>query len=152
VIEYQQDIKYQLTADTRWVLIEPISILHSFQNDWYGIDKDTREVWANRSCAWDGATWFPDFLWILESSLRHDVLLWLIAKGAIAESANNMIDREMSHYIKLLGGPEAQKKHKTALTNFRAWYTRKGTNLANTKLGDTMPVYRLEFGKRTRIR
>jgi hypothetical protein len=152
MIEFQQDIRYQLTQRTEWLVPDYITIDYSYSTRWYGVDKDTRTAWAEEGCAWDGATMFPDFNWILESSLRHDVHLWLLAAGAIHEKYNDAIDKALAADVKKLGGPEGRGKLKDKLTSFRAWYVRKGTNLANTKQGEVRPVYRLNHGVKTRIR
>lgn len=152
MIKFQQDIKYQLIERTEWPLIEPIVINHSYATQWYGIDKEKRIVWAEAWCAWDGATLFPDFDWILESSLRHDVLLWLVAAGAIPESMNHMIDKELARYIQLLGGPLVRGRVADTLLKVRSGYVRRATNLANTMKGEVRPVYKLEYGKREVLR
>jgi hypothetical protein len=152
MIRFNQGIKYQLTERTEWSLIEPIKINYSYATRWYGIDKDTRLVWAEMGCGWDGATMFPDFNWILEPSLRHDVLLWLIAAGAIPESENHLIDRELRHYIRLIGGPESRGRIKDLTLKVRSRYVNRATNLANTKFGQVTPIYEINYGKKTRIK
>jgi hypothetical protein len=132
-------------------LHENITIRHAYENEFFSVDPETRVVTAKRWCAWDGATSFPDFKWILEGSLWHDILHWLIAKGVIPEEENDLIDKELAHIIKELGGPSARGKIKEILLSFRARYVQLGTNTADEKVGSVIPIYKLDHGKMERI-
>jgi len=152
MITFQTDIKYQITEYAEYYLQTDLPIEYSFSTAWYGVDKANRRLWANPGMAWDGATMFPDFNWILESSLWHDILHFLIAKGAIREDQNHAIDRELARAIQLLGGPESRGRIADTLLKIRSGYVRRATHLADQKYGQVRPIYQLSYGKRTRIR
>ena len=152
MIEFQTDIKYQLTAYSEYYLQTDVQIEYDYVTPWYGVDKRNRMLWANVGMAWDGATLFPDFDWILEASLWHDILHYLIGQGAIREDQNHAIDRELARAIQLLGGPESRGRVADTLLKIRAGYVRRATHLAKQKHGEVRPIYQLAYGKRTRIR
>jgi len=132
MIRFKSGFKYQLENNWRWHLKEEFTIKRDFKNDYYGI---TRDGWlyAYKGCAWDGATLFPDFDWIMEGSLGHDILHWLIEKGIIPELENDLIDKELEHIIKVRG--KVPRFGGKWLLNMRAWYVRKATNLVDQKYG-----------------
>ena len=148
MIEYQQDIKYQMHADATWRLVTGININYSIDCGWYGVVKESGIIFVRKGFAWDGATMFPDFRWILEGSLWHDVLHLLIAKGAIPESENDNIDRELSAIIRICGGRYQQ----SWLSRIRGWYVKMFTRLVHQQVTQARPVYRLKRGKRERIK
>lgn len=86
--------------------------------------------------SWNGADCFPDFDWIKTPSLIHDALLELVAEGVLPESLNDQIDREIEAAIVGNAG-------KRWLLKLRGWYVKRGTNLAQTRKGDTKKVYNL---------
>lgn len=146
MIRYQKNIKRQLTDDAVWYLHHSITILHDYDCPFYSINKAERKITAKAGCCWDGATMFPDFLWILEGSLWHDILHWLIAKGVIPEDENDLIDAELAHIIRVLGGSTARGRLSGFLLSVRAQYVRIATGLANEKKGNRIPVYQLAHG------
>lgn len=147
MITFRRGFKYQLEADWHWKLKGDFTIARNYHNRYYWVSTDGH-LGAFAGCAWDGATFFPDYRWILEGSLGHDLLHWLIAKGIIPESQNDLIDKELAEIIKaraplprLLPMPVAIK-----LLHARAWMVRKGTNLVNQKSGDVRPL--ITIGRR----
>ncbi len=88
--------------------------------------------------AWDGATKFPDFDWIKTPSAIHDALHNAIAAGAIPESENDLIDKELELAIR---GNPAARWTKQLLVKLRGWYVRKATNTVNEKKGAAPPVF-----------
>lgn len=142
MISFKRGYKYQLAAPWRWKLVGDFEIVSDYRNRYYWISKERREIGAYTGCAWDGATWFPDFNWIIEGSLGHDLLHWMIAKGIIPENQNDLIDRELQEIIQARAPlPKLLPKSVAVrLLKARAWYVRKGTNLVDQKLGDEKPV------------
>jgi hypothetical protein len=153
MIRFQTDIKYQLYEDTKYDLqLQGILITKSYDGKFYGVDKEQRVLWAKAGFAWDGASCFPDFNWILESSLWHDVLHLLIAQGVIPVSENNKIDEELARAIRLLGGAESDGRIADTLLKIRSGYVQRATNLVHQKVVQARPVYELNQGKRRRIK
>ena len=69
---------------------------------WYGVFRGMDRCWyviAYIGCAWDGATKYPDFLWMMVPSLVHDILHWLIKRGIIGERFNDLIDMELEYAV-----------------------------------------------------
>lgn len=152
MIRFQTGIKYQIYEDAKYDLqLQGLAINHSFASRFYGVDKDQRVLWVKAGFAWDGATMFPDFDWILEASLWHDVLHLLIAQGVIPTSENNKIDEELARAIRLMGGAESDGRIADIMLKIRAGYVRKATNLVHQKVTAARPVYELRQGKRRRI-
>lgn len=152
MIRFQTDLKYQLYEDATYDLqLVGLKVNHSFDSKFYGVDKDQRVLWAKAGFAWDGATNFLDFNWILEASLWHDVLHLLIAQGVIPTSENNKIDEELARAIRLLGGSESDGRVADTLLKLRSSYVRRATNLVHQKVVEARPVYELKQGKRRRI-
>lgn len=147
MIIFYKDIKYMLAEPATWKLRGNITIRHDYENEFFSVNAKTRVITAKRWCAWDGATKFPDFPWILEGSLWHDILHWLIARGVIPEEENNLIDEELAYIIRKLGGPKSRGAIKELLLKFRSGYVELATHLANEKVGATIPIYKLEHGK-----
>lgn len=140
MIRYKSGYKYQLESNWKWKLQNDITVFTDYENDYYGI---TTDGWlhAFKGCAWDGATGFPDFDWIMEASLGHDILHWLIAKGVIPESDNGLIDRELEAIIETRGRPRFLPRWMSRrLMQFRGWYVRKATHLVDQKAGDEKKV------------
>lgn len=138
MIRFKKGYKYQLVEKWRWKLRNNIPINHDFCNRYYWISKEKREIGAFAGCAWDGASGgFPDFDFIMEGSLGHDVLHWCIEQGAIPDDkrTNDLIDRELEAIIQ-----ECGVKAPKWLMRFRGWYVRKATNLVDAKLGKSKPV------------
>lgn len=132
---YQTDIKHIVNEQWEWKLVGDFKPLYEYDGKWYALQKrdDGWYIVAKIGCAWDGATFFPDFKWIMQASLGHDILLWLIAKGVIAESKNDLVDDEIKHIIK-------------ARTKFRIDLIIKlvilGAKLKNTRIGKS--TYKVE--------
>lgn len=98
----------------------------------------TTDGWLviNTLYGWDGATKFPDFDWIKTPSAIHDALHAAIAAGAIPETENDLIDKELSLAIEGNVG-------KKWLLAFRGWYVRRGTNTVDEARGAYPTVYTL---------
>lgn len=135
MIRFKKGYKYQLTSPWRWKLRGNFTIVSDYRNQYYWISKERREIGAYVGCAWDGASGFPDFDWIMEASLGHDILHWLIEKGIIPESENDQIDAELAEIIRERG----RSRIPDWLLRFRAWYVQKATNLVDGKLGKSKP-------------
>ncbi len=115
---------------------------------YYALKKDSHGSWwivVYAGCCWDGATKYPDYKWMKYPSLIHDVLHWLIKRGAIEERCNDLIDRELQHMIlntrvkiPWWQGGEITKRLRAALI-------RRATGLANEKAaqGTDTPVHRI---------
>ena len=151
MIIFYKDINYMLAEPAVHQIHTPLTILHDYENEWYAVRRDSRTLVAKRFCGWDGATKFPDFNWILEGSLWHDILHWLIAKGVIPESENDLIDQELAYIIRKCGGPKARGRTTDMLLKARSKYVQIATGLANEKEGAVIPIYKLEYGKVERI-
>lgn len=141
-IEFTKGLKYQLTKPWVWKLRGNFHVLNFYNGRYYYLKKLGNHwyIGAHVGCGWDGATLYPDYDYMKEPSLGHDIILWLIAKGCIAEEDNNLADIELFHLV--LGCNPNFKYGKIILRSF-AWKVRLGTHLANTKLGDNKKIYRL---------
>lgn len=139
MIRFKKGYKYQLESDWKWKLQEDIEINYAFQGPYYALTEDGW-IHAFKGCAWDGATWFPDFDWIMEGSLGHDILHWLIAHGAIPESQNDLIDKELENIIRARHGNNWFQRR---LDKFRGWYVRRATGFVDQKAGLFKPVITL---------
>lgn len=152
MIRFQTGIKYQLYEDSKYDLqVTGLLINRSFASRFYGVDKDNRVIWAKAGFAWDGATMFPDFDWILEASLWHDVLHLLIAQGVIPTSENNKIDEELARAIRLLGGDESRGRIADVMLKLRSGYVRRATNMVHQKVVEPRPVYEMRQGRKRRV-
>lgn len=142
MIHFKKGYKYQLTAGWHWGLKHKFTIKSDYRNRYYWVSAKRNEIGAYIGCAWDGATWFPDTDWIMEGSLGHDILCWLIEKGIIPEEENDLIDKELEVIIQERAPVPKwlQNRWGLYLLQFRAWYVRKGTHLANSRLGQSKPV------------
>jgi hypothetical protein len=90
--------------------------------------------------AWDCATKFPDFDWIKTPSAIHDALHEAIRLGAIPESQNYLIDRELE--LAIAGNPAINWTKRQAL-KFRGWYVRTATGTVNERAGGQIEVLEL---------
>lgn len=125
-----------------WKLTQDYEITQEFHGRYYSLVNRLGDWWiiAHVDCMWDFATWFPDFKWIIEASLGHDIAHWLIKRGIISERNNDTIDKEMAEIARVRG--KANK--------FQCWLLIKGTNLVNQKAdGKGRPLKRL-YGNRGR--
>lgn len=110
--------------------------IRDFENDFYKLQRlgnDWYET-AKKGCGWDFATKFPDFKWIKEPSLWHDIHSWLIEQGVIAVEANDVIDQVLAD--------DCRKKSNPLMALIRAYYIRKGTNTYDSSMGHQRKVYR----------
>lgn len=141
-LSYTDGWKYQTTEYFVWKLVNKFDIKEDYQNRYYGITK-SGYYFKKPGCCWNGADLFPDFKWIMPGSGVHDGLLWLVAKGIIPESQNNLIDAELGEVIK------ATLKGKTKLVRFvikaRAWYVKIGTHLAFTRKGEAKTIHKIKI-------
>lgn len=115
-------------------ILQPFCV-QEFRNEFYALELRGDGWWevAYRGCAWDFATKFPDFKWIKEPSLWHDIHHWLIAKGCISLDANDVIDEVLGH--------DCAAKSWPILAPIRAYYIRKGTNTVDQVLGEQRMVF-----------
>lgn len=92
---------------------------------WYSLKRrsDGWYIVAHVGCSWDFATKFIAFDWIIEGSLGHDILHWLIRRGALPEVANGAIDEELVEIARVRGNAPS----------WRRWYVEKAVNLVNEK-------------------
>lgn len=159
MIVFESNFKYRLREYWQYQLKEDYGLEPEsgwqHPEGWYGyywcFVKKCFYIYANAGCGWNGADCFPDFGWIMEGSLGHDLLLWLIAKGKIHPAYNDTVDKEIRHIINERA-PRPPLMGDRGL-NRLARIVMRGTNLANTKLNDLNPIYEIsrERGK-VRIR
>ena len=131
-----KNIKYMVHQQWEWKLVGDMEPKSEYECRWYALKKkeDGWYIIAYPGCVWDGATMFIDFEWIRQGSLGHDILLWLVALGIIDESKNDLIDHELEHIINARA--KVPKFGGKSLLKFRAWYSKTGTHLAQTKNGE----------------
>lgn len=112
-------------------------------NGWYGVTRQHGQwfLWAAVGCAWDGATKYPDYSWMMAPSLVHDILHWLIKRGVISTIYNDVIDLELK--VAILNGKEPipwwQGGNSKLTRKVRAYIILRGTNIANEKLDPDTP-------------
>lgn len=96
---------------------------HEYHGRWYSLEQrhDGWYIAAHIGCMWDYATGWLNFQWLIEASLGHDILHWIIKRGILPERCNDLIDRELAEIARVRG--EAP--------GWRQWYIRKATNLCN---------------------
>jgi hypothetical protein len=153
VIRYQSGIKYQIYEEAEYDLqVSGLIIRHSYDGKFYGVNQLTRTLYVKEGFAWDGATMFPDFDWILEASLWHDVLHLLIAQGVIPTSENNKIDEELARAIRKFGGDESRGRIADTMLKIRSGYVRHATNLVHQQVTQARPVYEMRQGRKRRIK
>lgn len=152
MIRYQKDIKYQVYEDTEYELQSDIIITKNFTHRFYGVNKDSRTIWVKAGFAWDGATMFPDFNWIFEGALWHDVLHLLISKGAIPTSENNKIDNELALAVKKFGRPTDSGWLSRTMLKFRGSYVKRFTGFVHQSVTQARPVYEINQGRIWRIK
>lgn len=134
-LRYHSGIKYIVAEQWEWKLVGEFHPTRPFTGKWYEL-QERSDGWyliAKQGCGWDGATWFPDYKWIMQASLAHDILHWLIARGIIPEEENALIDDEM---IEVLNA----RAQRPAFINLRSWYIRKAIGFVNQKRGPVHPV------------
>ncbi len=136
---YQTDIKHIVVEHWEWKLVGDFEPVSEYDGKWYALQKrdDGWYIVAKIGCAWDGATFFPDFKWIMQGSLGHDVLLWLIAKGIISESKNDLADKEIFHIIM-----SRAKFYSQTVLKLLANIVKTGARFVKTKKGK--PTYKVE--------
>lgn len=138
MIRFRRGYKYQLVSDWEWALQHKFTIARDYSSQFYWVSK-SGFIGARTGCAWDGASGgFPDFDWIMEASLGHDILHWLIADGVIPESENDLIDAELEAIILARGNPRFKW-----FTRFRGWYVKTATHLVDQKRGEQNPIIQI---------
>lgn len=107
--------------------------LYGNPNKWYII------AWPG--CAWDGASKYPDYKWMMAPSLRHDILHWAIKRGIIDTIYNDVIDLEL--YQAILTGEEPipwrQGGNSKTVRKVRAKIICRATHTADEKLDPDTP-------------
>lgn len=137
-LEYR-DAKYQTTRDIYMCLTLDFGLKENWDHpdgyysfrliygEWYVI--------AWKGCTWDGATMYPDYKWMLAPSLRHDLILYGIARGVISEVYNDVADLELRYAI--INGEEPipwfQGGNSKTVRRLHAYKIMRGTNLAYTR-------------------
>lgn len=92
LVKYRGGYKYQLSETyVDDVALRPVMPL---ENRFISLLPSGRlTLWAGY--AWDGATWFVDFDWIMRGSVVHDALYQLIAEGMLPPEARRLADDEL---------------------------------------------------------
>ena len=105
-IHFKSGYKHQLYQDWEWDLSKELSALciAPFHGRYYKLfcHNEKENLWrivAYEGCAWDGVTMFPDWIYLFEGSMAHDILLWLIEQEVLLENANREVDREFGRVI-----------------------------------------------------
>jgi hypothetical protein len=111
---------------------------YSHPDGWYSVIKGDDGEWyliAHIGCAWDGATLYPDYAWMIIPSLIHDILHWLIKRGVIHEIYNDVIDMELQ--LAIIHGKEPipwrQGGNSKLVRRIRAKIILLGTHTADEK-------------------
>lgn len=108
--QVQQDPNYPDGIGWLYDLKEAYWGLKTFANRYYFLrPHPSIEGWwqigAYVGCGYDGASGYPDTAHSMEGTLGHDILHWLIDKGAIPTGCNPLIDRELKNIIIERGHP-----------------------------------------------
>lgn len=136
-LRYTKGWKYQTDQTIGFKLHNKFTIKPGgYKNQYYSISEDGVLV-AYRGCCWDGATWFPDFEWMMIPSLIHDILHWLIAKGVIPESENDLIDKELVSWV----APNSNRLKVLAARRL----IKRATNLVDQRVGQEKKVYEVIY-------
>lgn len=96
-IKYKAGYKYQLVEDywvqtpVRWRDVIDTDYIRLMPDGWLLIRK---------GYAWDGATFFPDFDWIVRGSLIHDALYQLIRERRLPVETKEIADRLLAECCK----------------------------------------------------
>lgn len=149
-VGYYRRAKWQVTGSP---IVFELYYDYGFTEDWHhpdgyysvmqGLYGDPTKwyVVAWPGCAWDGASLYPDFRWMMMPSLRHDILHWLIKRGLIPEIYNDVIDLEL--YQAILNGKEPiplrQGGNSKFVRKLRAKAVCRATHLADEKLDASGP-------------
>lgn len=128
--------KYQVERTVKWQLLNNFTILRAHETRYYKVSMSGL-LTIKASCCYNGADCFPDTEWMRLPSLIHDVLLWLIAAGAIPESENDLVDRELADLVKFQEPKTFREKY---LRRIRAIYIFRATNLAQTRIGEIREI------------
>lgn len=136
-MKYSKGWKYRVEEEAVFTLLTPLTLRISYDAGHWAIDAVARTLTLRVGYAWNGADFFPDFNWIKTPSAGHDALLQAIAHGVIPEGENDLVDKEFSLWV--ASTPSKWR----GLFKLRGWYTRKGTNLAHTAIGERPKVYSL---------
>lgn len=131
--------KWQVTEILVFKLVYHYGITEDWDHPrgWYSIVErdDGCYLIVYGGCAWDGATLYPDYAWMIVPSLVHDVLLYLVARGVIDERYNDVIDSEL--YWAIIDGKEPipllQGGNSKFVRKLRAKIVLRGVNTADTK-------------------
>lgn len=91
-ITYQDGYKYQLAKDyyVQTTIFPPKDIIHQFfelyNNGW---------LLVKSGYAWDGATCFPDFKFIIRPSLGHDAKYQMLRLGLLSPEWREAADNDL---------------------------------------------------------
>ena len=104
-----------------------------YECEWYAIVKRDGLWWliVFPGTGWDGASMYFDYSWIMYPSLVHDILHWLIAKGVLDESANDLIDKELGDCIRYSDEPIKWRHGGNISRPLRAALVVAGTSLVD---------------------
>lgn len=140
MIRFKAGYRYQNAQRYERQLKTPIKINHAYKCPYFEITIKGY-LTIHVGYAWNGADCFPDFDWIMEGSMVHDVLLQLVELGVIPESENDAIDNEFGCVIR--DANVLPKIGGETLLKFRSWYAKTGTRLANSHKGDGKPIIQI---------
>ena len=94
-------------------------------------------LYGKRGLKWDGASWYPDYDYMIMPSLKHDCLHWGIRYGVIPERSNNLIDKELGETIR-------RQEHRFWLRNWRAWKVERATRLVDEHYDPSKPLHEIK--------
>lgn len=118
---------------------------------YYSLVKAGTSWWiiAYKGCCWDGPSGpMPDHDFMFAPSLVHDILHWLIAKGIISVTMNDLIDFELERAINYfkVDPPKWQGGGLFGLKKWRAKWIRRATNTCDETLGGkTVNIIRIKL-------
>lgn len=132
-----------------WTSVE--YVWHKFHNDfgikedwtspsgYYGVrlDQDGNVwLWTRPGFQWDGASMYPDYVYMLFPSLVHDCLHWMIMHGLISTKYNDLIDKELGDCVRFGTTPIPWYKGGNLTRRFQAFKVERATHLCNQKRED----------------
>jgi|GEM_PF-5394460 len=149
---HSRRVKHQVTVEFVYKLEYEYGLVEDFHHPlgYYSVVwwKGSWYVIAHIGCAWDGATLYPDYAWMMVPSLVHDILLWLTGRGIIREIYNDVIDLEL--YLAIINGKEPipwrQGGNSKIVRKIRASIVLRGVNTADTKAMTGKDIVDIEVG------
>lgn len=96
-MRYRSGYRYQVQYDWSWPLGSRVGKL--IETAYIRLESNG-ELELKRGYAWDGASWFPDFWWMIVPSAIHDALYQLIREGLLPPTWREDADLELYRAIK----------------------------------------------------